>query len=261
MNWAISLGLWLLAFLAPSWNQTIEGRLTGLKGYQIDPSGKVWVWSDQVVRVHLSDTLFFDQSFLQSGNVHTLDVYNPLKILLFFRDQSQLLWADNRGAALSAPINLMDIGLEQASAIAAGYDNGLWVVTGQDMTLVRLNQNLKPEFKVPNLHRLTNDPYAEIAWMLEHQNRLFLVSTTGIISVWDIFGGLISVFNAGKLPSSTHLHRWPGGILLQNNQDEIHISTNPLRPPEIIKRTSEKEGFYIDWQKDTYRWRANPDKK
>jgi hypothetical protein len=261
MNWLLGLSVWLLGLLIPIWNQTIHGRLPGIKGHQIDPGGKLWVWSDQVLRVHQSDTLTFDQSYLQSGNVHSIDVYNPLKILLFFKDQSQIIWADNRGAALSSAINLMDLGLEQASAVATGYDNGLWVVTGQDMTLVRLNQQLKTEFKVPNLHRLTNDPQAEIAWMLEHQNRLFLVSTSGMVSVWDIFGGLISVFKAGGLTETTSLHRGSRGIYFQNNQEEIQITIDPPRPPEIKTRTTEKEGFYIDWQKDTYRWHANPDKK
>jgi hypothetical protein len=261
MRRLIACVIFLLVFFSPGWNQTFQGRLPGIKGHQIDPGKQLWVWSDQVLRVHQTDTLFFDQSFLQAGNIYSIDVYNPLKVLVFFKDQSQILWVDNRGAALRSTLNFMDIGLEQASAVATGYDNGLWVVTGQDMTLIRLNQHLKEEFKVPNLHQLTKDPQAEIAWMLEQQNRLYLVSKTGCISVWDIFGGLISVFQIGQLPETTELHRCPGGILLQNEQTEVRLLSNPPRPPEIKKRTADQTGFSVDRQKDSYRWHSNPDKK
>lgn len=261
MRGLIACSLFLLAFWLPSWNQDFHGVLPGLKGHQLDPGKQLWVWSEQVLRVHQSDTLFFDQSFLQAGNIHSIDVYNPLKTLVFFKDQSQILWVDNRGAALCSPLDLMEIGLEQASAVATGYDNGLWVVTGQDMTLTRLNQHLKVEFRVPNLHQLTNDPQAEIAWMLEHQNRLYLVSKSGCISTWDIFGGLISVVRVGSLAEPTLLHRWPGGIFLQNEQEEIWLYANPVRPHEFKKKSANQIGFYLDKQKDTYRWHSNPDKK
>ncbi|MBM3170627.1 MAG: hypothetical protein FJZ75_03340 [Bacteroidetes bacterium] len=251
----------LLGFTSLLWNQTGQGYLAGIKGHQIDPGKTLWVWSEQVLRVHQNDTLFFDQSFLQTGNIHSIDLYNPLKVLVFFKDQSQLLWVDNRGAALSTAINLMDMQLEQASVVSSGYDNGLWVVTGQDMTLIRLNQHLKVEFKVPNLHRLTQDPQAEIAWMMEHQNRLYLVSTTGCISIWDIFGGLISVHRMGVFSETTELHRRATGVLLQNEDQEIEFFTNPSRPVEVKKRNPEQQVFFVDKQKDTYKWHSNPVKK
>ena len=94
----------ILWYSLPS--QDIQGTLPGIKGLETEISGSCWVWSDQVLRVHHSDTLFFNQSFLQLGSIHSVDAYNPLKALLFFKDQGQLLWVDNRAAAISAGIQV-----------------------------------------------------------------------------------------------------------------------------------------------------------
>jgi len=261
MHRQIACCIGLLGLSTPAWNQTAQGHLAGIKGCQIHPGKAFWVWSEQVLRVHQNDTLYFDQSFLQSGNIHSIDVYNPLKVLVFFKDQSQILWVDNRAAALGPAINLMEMQLEQASAVGSGYDNGLWLVTGQDMTLIRLNQHLNIEFKVPNLHQLTQDPQAEIAWIMEHQNRLYLVSKTGCISIWDVFGGLISVQRLGILPESTEMHRKPNGVLLLSDDREIWIYSNSSLPVEIKKRNPNQADIYFDRQKDSYQFHTNPDKK
>lgn len=244
-------------------SQDIQGSLSGIKGLEAEISGSCWVWSDQVLRVHHSDTLFFDQSFLQLGSIHSVDAYNPLKALIFFKDQGQLLWVDNRAAAISPNINLLDLGLEQASAIAASYDNGIWVATGQDNSIVRLNQNLNIELKVPNIHRLTSDPHAEIGWMLEHQNRLFVLSTSGVISMWDIFGGLIATYRIRTLPTHVDIQRKRNGIAVvySSGQLDFQAPFAPFLPVEKTLKTSDLEGFFIDWQKDTYQWHSNPDKK
>lgn len=244
-------------------SQTIKGSLQSLKGLEADISGSCWVWSDQVLRVHQSDTLFFDQSFLQLGTIHSVDAYNPLKALIFFKDQGQLLWVDNRAAAISPNINLLDLGLEQASAVAASYDNGIWVATGQDNCLIRLNQNLNIEIKVPNIHRLTSDSQAEIGWMVEHQNRLFLLSTSGVISMWDIFGGLLATYRISNLPTHCDFQRKRNGIAVVHptGQLDFPMPFAPFLPLEKPIIGSDLEGFFIDWQKDTYQWHFNPDKK
>ncbi|MFT3949642.1 MAG: hypothetical protein QM763_21945 [Agriterribacter sp.] len=68
------------------------------------------------------------------GSVYAIDVTNPLKVLLYYRDFSTVVMLDrflNR-------INIVDLrksGIFQAKAIALSYDNNIWVFDEQSAKL------------------------------------------------------------------------------------------------------------------------------
>ena len=60
------------------------------------------------------------------GKLYAVDVSNPMKLLLFYKDFSNVVILD-RLLAVRSTIDLRQHNILQASAIAISYDNNIWV--------------------------------------------------------------------------------------------------------------------------------------
>src|SRR5829696_3373684 len=73
------------------------------------------------------------------GKLYSLDVSNPLKLLLFYKDFSTVVVLDRFLANVSA-IDLRKHGILQPGAIGLSYDNNIWVFDEWDNKLKRINE-------------------------------------------------------------------------------------------------------------------------
>ena len=62
------------------------------------------------------------------GSIDQVDVSNPLRPLLFYKDQGLIIVLDNTLSQQKNPISLNELGLYQTSCIAnSNFDNGIWL--------------------------------------------------------------------------------------------------------------------------------------
>jgi hypothetical protein len=139
-------------------------------------------------------------SNLKLGDITSIDVTNPLKIILYYRDFQQVVFLDNQLSANSSPLSLEKLGYEQAELVCAGSNNGFWIYNKQNNELVRFNENSKPVISTGNLKPVLN---ADLVpdFMLEHNGYLFLNSPETGIYVFDIFGAFSKVISLKGLNS------------------------------------------------------------
>lgn len=143
--------------------------------------------NDQLIKLKPDGSVYRVYSNKQLGTITSIDVSNPLKILLFYQPFARILFLDNTLTENGSPIYLDQLELEQASAVCSSFDNGFWVFNQIDFCLYRYNQNLQLTNSTKNINQFLNQK-PMVNFMLEYENRLYLNDSRIGILVFDIFG-------------------------------------------------------------------------
>lgn len=126
-------------------------------------------------------------SNLSYGSITFVDASNPLKILVFYKDFSRIVFLDNTLSENQSPISLRDMGLEQSSIVSSSYDNGLWVYDPVNFGLYRFDQELQMQQELKNVHLLTRETM-QPNFMVEAGDWLYLNDPEKGVFVFDLFG-------------------------------------------------------------------------
>lgn len=157
-----------------------------------DPIGNVYVATrNQLILINRYDTIFKTYSNLSLGMLSTLDVSNPLKVLLYFRDQGKIQFLDNTASELSAPISLNKFSLEQITLACISFDNGFWVYLPSTFELIRFNQHIEINSRTKNIQQITGLTDLNPIEMKEISNLLYLNDPNVGLLVFDIFGAFV----------------------------------------------------------------------
>src|SRR5688572_3667151 len=111
--------LLLLFLLNFSW---LNGPQPVIKGnfdfFEADNFGNIYtVKNEELCKYLPNGKRHARYSNLRYGNITSLDVSNPLKILLYYRDFQQIIFLDNQLSVNSNPVSLELLGLEQAHLV------------------------------------------------------------------------------------------------------------------------------------------------
>ncbi len=153
-----------------------------------DPIGNVYVVKDNILKKYSSSHIQaaeYTNAFL--GNIHSVDVSDPLRILIYYKDHNQVVWVDNFLSEIRSPVWLDDLGIDQAELVCSSNQGGFWVFNGLNNQLQYFDVNLSLVHESPTLNMLTG-PDIRPSFMLEKSRLLYLnVPGTGIL-VFDRFG-------------------------------------------------------------------------
>lgn len=126
---------------------------------------------------------YFDRS---SGALITVDVSNPLKILLFYRDFAKLQLLNNK-LALQSTIDLRNTGILQPWAVCQSAQDGYWIYDRQDFALKKMDLNLQVVLQSGDLNQVTG--YAVLpSAMAEADQWVYLSNPETGILVFDRYG-------------------------------------------------------------------------
>lgn len=200
------------------WSVAVKGNTI-----EVDNLGDVYVLANQdIIKYKNGGQLYRLYSNKSLGNISRIDVSNPLKTLVFYRDLSRLVFIDNTLSEQQDNVYLERFGREFASlACTSNDENGFWLFDPVAFSLTRYNQKMNIKAEVLNINQLTGKTINPI-WMLERGNRLYLVDAKNGILLFDIFGTYLKTI---PLIGITKL--WVDGDLLiaLNEKKELTQST------------------------------------
>ena len=156
--------------------------------FKVDHLGNIYILKEGVLEKYDEQgKLFKTYTNKLLGSISFIDVSNPLKLILFYKNFSQIVFLDNMLSPKGNPVVMGEIGFQQPSLVCSSYNNGLWVFNLQNAELVRLDQNLQPGLKTGNIGQLLN---MEINpnYLLEHNNMVYLNNPKVGILIFDIYG-------------------------------------------------------------------------
>ena len=205
-------------------------------GVSVDRSGNVYL-ADRRGNVILYnsngiETLVFSPP--RPAVISNLEAWHGLRIFCFFRDLQEYTFLNR---FLISPGNYsFGAGIVFAEAAGPSFDNNLWVFDQGDFSLKKYNVNLKEIQSLTPLILLLDQDNYDIAFIREHQNRVYLDDRRSGILVFDNLGTYI---NTLPLPEIDYFNFWEDRLYFLQSEMLISIS---LYGPERLERALPEGG-------------------
>lgn len=168
------------------WNVVRKIKVSGNQ-FCVDNLKNIYTYNERIIEKYNSaGKLLFTFSSTNASNITKIDVLNPLRILVFYKDINQIHYLDNTLSETGIIINLADIELEQASYVCNSANVGLWVYNPQNIELLHLNNDMSVMSKTGNLSILLQQKITP-SKLFEFNNQLFLCNDKSLL-VFDNFG-------------------------------------------------------------------------
>lgn len=183
----IFIALLLRLITAGDFEHILSVDVTGDMHFS-DPMGNVYIVKDKTLKKfspgHVQPANY-SNPFL--GNIHSIDISDPLRILIFYKDHNQVVWVDNFLSEIRSPVWLDRLGIDQVELVCSSSQGGFWTFNSLNNQLQYFNVELQLVHESPSLNMLTG-PDIRPAFMREKSRFLYLnVPGTGIL-VFDRFG-------------------------------------------------------------------------
>ncbi len=148
------------------------------------------VANEEIFKFDAQGVLLQKNSLKSFGNLFSIDVSNPMKILAFYKDYNKILFLDNMLAPSGGSIDLSAIGFDQVTLTCSSHDNGMWVFNSLNFEIVRMEPSLKISHQSGNIAQLTGNAIKPTA-LFETNNKVYLCDTIAGVLVFDVFGTYI----------------------------------------------------------------------
>ena len=160
--------------------------------FRIDPLGYlIFFEKDAVYKMDTSKNLLFQQSLKSYGEITDMDVINPMKYLVFFREQQAIGFFDNTFTPYQTGTRLSDLQVSYATLVCYSMQfDRFWVFDQDNSKLILFNTDGKRSLETENLNGLIGlqDPIQ----MLERNGHLYIVDKDKGVFIFDMFGSLIN---------------------------------------------------------------------
>ncbi|MGZ8517484.1 MAG: hypothetical protein ACXWWD_09045 [Chitinophagaceae bacterium] len=154
------------------------------------------------------------------GKLYTIDVSNPLKPLLFYKDFSNVVVLD-RLLATRVSLNLRQFNILQPSAIGLSYDNNIWVFDVYDNKLKKIDEAGTILLQTDDFRQLFNQSFSPQK----------IINDNGFVYLADSANGIFVFDNYGTFKRKIILKNWNtidiwNGMVVRLNKNAI-IVYNP----------------------------------
>ena len=118
------------------------------------------------------DSVVVFNNTLRYGKIWSLDIANPLKILVYYKDFSTILILD-RFLATRTIIDLRRLGITQVKAVAQSYDSNIWLYDEGEGKIKKIDENNNVLLESADL-RLVFDEGLSPTKIIDNNGQLYL---------------------------------------------------------------------------------------
>ena len=156
----------------------------------VDNLGNIFVLLDNNIRIKKlsaeGDSLQLSDNLNQYGNIYSMDVTNPLKILVYYKDYATVLILDRFLNAVNT-IDLKQAGILQARAVASSYDGNVWVYDEQNAQIKKIDVNGNVLFASTDLRNVFPDA-PDPTKIIDNSGQLYLYDPHVGWLLFDYYG-------------------------------------------------------------------------
>lgn len=220
--------------------KTIEGRFDYMT---TDHIGRLYLAKGHELFLYYPDgSLKYQFSDLSRGEITQLDTRNPMKLLLFYPNYSQIVFLDNTLSQSQPSVDLNKLQLELAQLACMSFDNGFWVYDPVSFRLVRYDQGLNVTNEVMNVNQLVG---AEINpnQMVEDDSWVYLNDPDHGLFVFDSFGTYSKLI---PIKGAERVQVRPNGIFFEFEDKLVKYDQLSLEQAEIALPVKEFHSVSIE---------------
>jgi hypothetical protein len=218
---------------------------------KIDTTAKA-IYADNLDYVYLltnrDELLKYDQKGLlqwrysnnRFGKLHSVDVSDPLRIILFYADFQQVVVLNNNLNEIIS-YSFAKNGSWLVSAVASANNNSLWIFERSANVLLKLSSSFNEEVRSANLYQLFDEMIVPEKIAASDQF-VFVHHKTGGVLQFDRFGAFVRELPIDSLSNfgiAANLITWTKGNELQKfNPNTLETSQLQLPVSVTIKQVS-----------------------
>ena len=195
---------------------------------KIDNFGNVYFIGENALVKQTSDSEYIYNN-RQLGQINVVDVFNPLKVNLFYRDFNTVVVLDNRLSEITK-INFNTLEpFRNISHISTGNDNTIWIFN-QDIQQLELF-----DYRT-NTTRAKTQPISEnVIEITSNYNNCWLL-TKNYLYLYNYFGSLLKKM---KNDGYTSLSESNGNVVLKKDNSLFYLKNNtgnviPIKLPNLL---------------------------
>lgn len=170
--------------------KTYPGDVTD---FSVDNLGNIFILyqNGQLKKLNREgDSLAVFNNVRRYGKLFSIDVTNPLKILLYYKDFSTVVILD-RLLNTRATLDLRKLNLYQVRAISQSYDNNIWVFDEFESKLKRISDDGKLLDQFTDF-RVLFDSVPSPQYIFDQNKQLYLYDSLKGIYIFDYYGSFKS---------------------------------------------------------------------
>lgn len=167
----------------------IEGNITD---FSVDNKGNIYlvINHQQLKKLNdKADSVAVFNDVKRYGKIHSLDVSNPLKILVYYKETSTIIVLD-RFLSVKNTIDLRRSKIQQVKLVRLSYDNNIWVYDELENKIKKLDDNGKVVFESADLRNVFSDVPSFENIFDDNKNLYFYDAKMGWF-VFDYYGAFI----------------------------------------------------------------------
>ncbi len=180
----------ILLFNVHTDKQWILTKTLNVKGgnITIDNLQNIYIISDNtLLKYDKHGNYLSEYSNNYSGLITSVDVSDPMRILIFYEEFNQIIFLDNNLSEIGSPILLDDLNYGPIKLASGSEQSGFWIYCVQLQQILHLNKDLKLVNKSPKLSSIITNDLAP-NFLLEKNNNVYLnLPNTGIL-VFNSYG-------------------------------------------------------------------------
>ncbi len=200
----------------------IADRFIGIDNYK-----NTYFLKDRVLHKQGEDGNFIYNA-LQLGRISSVDIINPLKVVVFFQDTNTVVFLDNKLSEIERiSFNNLSQFLNVSTATTSG-SNSLWIFNVDTQQLEIYNYKLK-------LQTVVSQPFpGKLLSQASNFNYCFTL-TEKKLRAFNVYGSLLNEVNSDGYDK-----------IVQQNENVLAIKDNSIYYiPDFVKRTDEVLGETI----------------
>jgi len=162
--------------------------------FEIDKLGNLyWVFENKLNLLDCQNDKKYQYENDRLGNISSIDINNPQKILIFYDDYDIVKNLDNTLSERSR-IDLKDFGYTDINAVGISNDNKIWIYDPTTFQLKKINEVGEVFGESLNLNSLYLDQIEPIK-IIEDNNFVFVNSPNDGILMFDNLGQFIKILS------------------------------------------------------------------
>ncbi|MGL5912990.1 MAG: hypothetical protein ACRCZB_02405 [Bacteroidales bacterium] len=181
----------LYCFIAHS--QTL--KIDGVTAMTCDKQGNLFVVRSNSVTKYSSKLQSLARYTSTLGNIYSLDVLDPFKILLFSQQFVRLNLLDNQLSPLGNAVFLPDINVQQPLVVCRSAEHAVWLIDGYKEQLLQYDLVRASTREIASLTHYTQNGKHLPTYAIERNGKLYVNFADNSIAVFDKFGALLHLYS------------------------------------------------------------------
>lgn len=130
------------------------------------------------------------------GDISFVDVSDPMRILVYYKDFNKIVFLDNTLSLLRDPLSLDDVDFYSVGAVASSNYGGVWLYDYLESRLIQLDKNFDISLKGVNLFSEIGD--SRVMEIFPGSNYIILKIEDGQIVILDKFANFYSKLSVSQ---------------------------------------------------------------